>query len=215
MPKKIYQQPKMKLPILAHFKIRHHWQKNKMSQKEKEEMKQTAAKVDSLLLTMLENDRNQLVKPPSKHYDPSVTIAEWNDFLAVIFKLKPACLIGTNFRGKSYNPIAKFAQKYAQILPNLAFADAYEFGMKPDFIHTYYIKNKNSFIYNPKMIEKIVKKYPKIYNGLKIGELNSFLKKIYFNSDNDRSGFHLKLGLLLGYSYKDVKNYVKKEQENQ
>lgn len=206
------QQPKMKLPVLKFFKLQKFWQKQKFSEEEKLKIKKLASKIDKILKTLPAPTRNQLVRAPNPSWDPTVAPQEWSDFLAVVLDVKPSCIIGTEYNGATYNPIAQLAKNYPEVFRDLSFADYWQFGLWKKNRRSY-DRVKDGFIFKPQILEKIIKKYPRLFNGAALNNLALFLKRLVLSENKNRAGFHLKLGLLLGYSPKNIEKFIENEKK--
>jgi hypothetical protein len=205
--KKTYKKPKFKLPVLKYFKFEKYWQKQGFNLSEKKKVQLIANKIDAILLSMSEEERTQLISPPSLEFDPIVCTSEWNDFLAVAFGIKPACLIGHSFDKKMHNPIAKFARKYDKLFNFLSFSDYWYFGFDKNY-KTVYHKMVDGFVYNKVDLENIARKYPEIFKDFSVNDLTVYLKELVKSNKKNPADFHKKLGLLLGYSLKSINNFI-------
>ncbi|MFA6185581.1 MAG: hypothetical protein WC720_05580 [Candidatus Shapirobacteria bacterium] len=208
MKKTIYKKPKLKLPVLKYFKFEEYWQKQGFNLSEKKKVQLTANKIDAILLSMSEEERTKLISPPSLEFDPIVCTSEWNDFLAVVFGIKPACLIGHNFNKKMHNPIAKFARKNSKLFESLLFSDYWYFGFDKNY-RTVYHKMEDGFVYNKDSLSVVINKNVEIFKDFDINNPMECLKDLVKSNKKNPADFHKKLGLLLGYSLKSINSFIK------
>lgn len=199
----------MKFPVLKYFKFDKIWQQQNFNNSEKNLVVKTAQEIDKGLINLSDESRNQLIASPSIHYDPQVTIDEWNDFLAVSFCIKPSCLIGHNIDNKTHNPIAIFAQSNLRIFPNISFANYWEFGELDINNNLTFDLVKDGFIYSKPALQKVINKYSQTFSDFDLEKVPEYLKKLSLNYTKNPDDFHYKIGLLLGYSLNEINKFIK------
>ncbi len=166
-------------------------------------------KIKNIISTMQQKDKNKLINPLNTSFNPEVTIKEFYDFLAVIYEVKPSCIVGMLNNHKTFNPIADFVKSNKNIFNFIKLENYWDFSYDKSY-NTVFIEYKNGFIYNPKLISMVIKNNQDIFKNWNLKNFSKklqSLKKLFFKNPKK---YHTVIGLLLGYKPNEIKKFVKK-----
>lgn len=205
---KIYKMPEFDFTVFEKFKPDPIWENFSFSSKNQLKVKSLIEKMKNRINKMSKEEQNQLIRPPEKTFDPEVTQGEFNDFLAVVYGIKPASIIGQKHKGKTYNPIAKFIKANKDIFSEIKLANYWDFATNKNY-KTCFTPYQDGFIYNPKLLQKVLNDNKDKFSDWTLTNLQQKLYDLQKISQKNPREFHTKLGLLLGYSKKAIKKFIK------
>jgi len=202
---KNFKMPKLQLPLLKYFWIDNRWKSQKSDIKKDKNIQGVAHKIEKILSELSSKERNLLVSPPISHFDPEVTIHQWNDFLAVMFGIKPSCNVGMIYNKKLFNPIGQFARNIKKEFPNICTDTTWDFALKNNNMALE--KVDYGFIYDKSNLTQTIKRHKNLQN-INLDKISEYLYNLSLQIDKNPKKYHKTMGILLGYNQKSINKFI-------